>query len=350
MKYLIIHKLKIEFLIASISILLACCEKDEKMINLNNWQTIYQDTTMEMLGIRFLDQNTGFVLAGNTLVLDSLRGRVNVFKTTDAGKTWTKFACLLPSYNDNIGNFIAIDNHTLLGIGTSIYKSSDNGYSWINLYPEHVSGCGIWDISLIDSLHWELADCSFITQTTDGGKTWFHSFKNDSFPAPFSLLSFPSSTNGYACGGASYDNQDFGFIAMTTNGGQSWAYINPEPWHSKNRTFPDINDLQFINEQIGFIFTIKGEIYKTYDGGNNWKLISKLPNVYSGYFMNENVGYCTDESHIYGTRNGGKTWNISYLYSSPNHDVKNIFDMFFLKSGEGYAITRNGIIIKLINP
>jgi len=261
--------LNIQFIVLFLIVLLTNCKKEDNTNYLNNWQTIYQDTTVWMTNINFLDKNTGFVLANNTNAIGSLRGRQFIIKTINAGQTWVKYACLLPTGNDVIGDIFPLNSTTLIGLGTSVYKSIDNGLNWINLYPTHNIGCGVWDMYMKDSVNWQLADCAFITQTTDGGKSWRRTFVKDTFPVPVSHISFPSNKVGYACGGGSWDYSQFGFIIKTTDGGSNWDYINPEPWYSQNETFPDVGNIQFITEQTGFIFTDDGRLCKTIDGGNN---------------------------------------------------------------------------------
>ena len=334
---------KILLILLFLSVFLACCKKDEPIIQINNWQTLYQDSSVWMSQIKFLDKNTGFVLAGNIMAIDSLRGRQFILKTTDAGKTWSKYPCLFPTYNDGARRMIPLNENTLLAGSYFLYISKDNGLNW-NKIDTNYTGLNIFDIYIKDSLNWIIADGNDITLTKDAGKT-FEKVLSTDFPVPFSHLAFPTNAVGYACGGTSDDSFSGGFIAKTMDGGQSWSVLYPEPWHSSNTSFPEANAIQFITEQIGFIFTENGEIYKTIDGGYNWKLITKKSFFYLGHFTSENTGFCTDTNNIYETIDGGKTWNCIYTYSKPTADV-NIIDMLFLKSGEGYAITRDGKIIK----
>jgi len=334
--------LQILFIILLPSTLFTYCKPDEPIQQVNNWQTIYQDSTVWMSHIRFLDKNTGFVLAGNTNAIDSLRGRQFIFKTTDAGRTWAKYASKYPTYNDVARIIVPLNENILIAGCYSLYKSTDNGLNWNILNPNY-KGLNIFDIYMKDSLNWILADGNDITFTNDGGLTFKKVLTTD-FNAPFSHLSFPTNMVGYACGGANDDYTAFGFIAKTIDGGQSWNILNPEPWNSNNKTFPTPNAIQFITEQIGFIFTINGEIYKTIDGGCYWTIIPKIIST-SGYFFSEDKGYSTNTKNIYKTNDGGKTWDIDFTIPS-NSNNSYILDMCFLKSGEGFAITPDSKIIK----
>jgi photosystem II stability/assembly factor-like uncharacterized protein len=333
--------LNLLLIILSLSVLLNGCNKDDDS---SNWKTIYTDSTVYMSDIHFFSKNIGFVLAGNNNVIDSLRGRQFIYKTTDAGNTWIKYACLFPTNSDGIVNFVPQDQNTLIGVGKSVYKSTDNGYNWTNIYPSHVSGCTVWDIYLKDSLTWLLADCSYITRTIDGGENWVHPLHNTTIPAPFSDLDFPSNSTGYTSGGVFHGYTNYGFIAKTVDGGQNWEYLNPEPWLSTNTYLPAIKVLRFISEDVGFMFTVTGDLYKTRDGGMNWVAIPPIQ-VTSGYFLTERIGYATDTKTLYKTYNGGNSWHTDFEIPEAENDFF-ILDMCFLKTGEAYFITSDGRIFK----
>lgn len=78
-------------------------------------------------------------------------------------------------------------------------------------------------------------------------------------------------------------------------------------------TTEDLNQIQFINNKIGFIAGNR-VILKTVDGGDTWVKIreSTKINFTSIHFENENLGYAggNDEtySHLYKTTDGGLTW------------------------------------------
>jgi photosystem II stability/assembly factor-like uncharacterized protein len=77
-------------------------------------------------------------------------------------------------------------------------------------------------------------------------------------------IDFPTSTTGYIVG-------DSATILKTTDGGQSWAQI-PLTGITINPWALSITDVEFVDEQIGFIVfqsNVDGP-YKTVDGGNTW--------------------------------------------------------------------------------
>lgn len=73
-----------------------------------------------------------------------------------------------------------------------------------------------------------------------------------------------------------------------------------------------VEDVFFINEEIGWISTSSGGIFKTEDGGINWQkqqtqTQSALTQI---RFTDENFGWASDDGYwdILITKNGGKTW------------------------------------------
>ncbi|RMD91281.1 MAG: hypothetical protein D6813_07940, partial [Calditrichaeota bacterium] len=121
-----------------------------------------------------------------------------------------------------------------------------------------------------------------------------------------------SSTVGYAAG-------EQGSFLKTVNAGIDWELLS----------FPrriDINKIQFINENLGWVAGQKENqvyLYQTSDGGISWKQQLKLPgDRISIFFLDKKTGWVAVDSTIYYTIDSGKTFEIrstlqsviSYLY------------------------------------
>ncbi len=84
-----------------------------------------------------------------------------------------------------------------------------------------------------------------------------------------------------------------------------WNLINPRPFEA------NINSSFFLNENIGWVACDYGEIYKTIDGGENWKLqpTGTTARLFSIYMVNQNLGFCVGwDGIILKTTNGGLSW------------------------------------------
>ncbi len=187
-----------------------------------SWQNISPDSTDAGLGLaqgQFLDQNTGFLAAGNQF-----------YATTDQGVTWSQST--LPGYAESM-DFIDA-NHGTVGLfdGTFFYAGG-------------------------------------MASTSDGGSTWNNSWLNETQTVIEKVIQF-NSTVAYAspatAGG--YGHHKF---FKTTDNGLSWDTIFVPDALSES----SLNGMDFKDELNGTAvvssFNIS-YIYQTDDGGMNWIL------------------------------------------------------------------------------
>jgi len=107
-----------------------------------------------------------------------------------------------------------------------------------------------------------------------------------------------------------------GKLLKTKNGGQSWDQI---------AQFDSLyfEQIQFIDNDYGFICGENNTIMKTSDGGDTWidcHIMQESDNnlIYGMYFINEQTGLVSvlksengnTSSKIYQTSNGGETWEL----------------------------------------
>ncbi len=333
------------FVILVIPFLSSCERKDNLIKQNNNWQSIYQNDDLDLLSIKFLDKNNGFVFGSLTTYTRPYWQLL--LTTTDGGNTWTSDTCKL---TDRIyGGVFPLDKKQILGIGDHIYKSSNTGESWTDITAQLSVGGRTFGSYIIDSLTWIFTRSGEIYRTNNGGQTWQLVY-NISPGAIYENFTFPSSSVGYAStGGVIMDiapgyGGSSGSILKTYDGGQSWNKLNPEPWKSNGGSMPYIIALQFITDQIGYIATYNSKLYKTLDGGNNWSLVHD--NHYSNglqHFVSEKVGYFSDGTTVYFTNDGGKTWKVDNYNDTQGSDI---LYWTFLETGQGYALTRDHRILK----
>lgn len=168
-----------------------------------------------------------------------------------------------------------------------------------------------------------------IVKTIDGGLNWVQ--KNSGTTAYLEEVEFGSPNVGYIIGGAkllktldageswssipvegsnyfnglSCLNENTFFVGVnciikkTTNGGASFVTI------SNNNIEGCIRDIQFINESVGY-FTDDFYLYKTTDGGSNWAIIHDY--VSSFFFLNEDIGFINSGGELSKTIDGGENY------------------------------------------
>jgi photosystem II stability/assembly factor-like uncharacterized protein len=329
-------------------ILLACMRRDNPVIQADNWQTIYQNTDLDLFSIRFLNASKGYVLAGLSSEHTSPNWEL-ILTTSDSGNHWSADTCKFPTIDDSSGDIFPLEDGVLLSIGSHVYRSDDNGKIWVDLTPNFVYGARINYLYIIDSLNWLIAQGVSILRTNDAGHSWQIVFKTD-LMGSFDKLSFPSKEVGYAnVGIINFDGPgSVGQIVKTVDGGHTWAVLNAEPWKSGGIYIPFIYALQFISDQVGYLSTYgEYKLYKSTDGGDNWLVMHKNNNTTGlEFFVSEKLGYYSDGETIFVTNDSGKSWNVDYFNNAPNSDI---LTWTFIGNGQGYAITRDHRIIKRIN-
>jgi len=100
----------------------------------------------------------------------------------------------------------------------------------------------------------------------------------------------------------------------------------------------DLHNVFFASDSIGWITTHKtGEILHTNDSGNNWFLQAKLDSMYIEdiYFLNKNVGWISGQyGLVFKTVDGGKNWEKHKIAD----DKSWIYSLHFFNKKKGIAV------------
>ena len=176
-----------------------------------------------------------------------------IYKSTDAGTTWTKLANGLPS--GDIGRVgLAVSPacpdilYTVIeasGGGSGLYRSDDGGASWTNMGDGIVVGSDYYNRIYADpkDANKVYSMDSYAQVTEDGGKSWrLLSLKNRHFD-DHALWIDPKETSHLILGGD-------GGIYHTFDGGANWEFKNNLPVTQCYRVSVD-NALPFYNVYTG---------------------------------------------------------------------------------------------------
>ncbi len=252
-------------------------------------QSTPQTSGMHITSIHWLDPYFGYITAGN---------RVHV--TTNGGVSWTA------------SNYSEHDTVTEVIMESSLVRDA-------HFIDNLVGFAAGWNI---------LSGNDYIMKTVDGGIHWnIVHLANPEAELFQGLVNvhFTSATHGIATGKR-------GHIVRTIDGGNSWAA-------DFSLTNEDLNDLHFLDTQIGFLVG-NNTLFKTIDSGLTWTAVNTPggQGFVSGFFTSLTHGtLITSLGQIYTTTDGGANWSLNLV------ELGVAFRVFYTDPVTGY-IVGNGVL------
>ena len=275
--------------------------------------------------IRFIDKNTGFITGG------WLGG--NIYKTSDAGKTWEN---ILTTAGSPSGIGISQDGNEIYIVGNAagygstsnaghfIFHSNNSGESWnkiselngeVDFYSTNFFNDGI---GFLFGGYYN--DGGIAYKTTDFGITWRSlpvqanwNFRKCFYISPEIIVAIADS------------------VYITKNGGDSWQTIH---------VFENSANFSFISADT--IYATYGQVaYKSTDGGSTWDSIRSGDEYYYNiHFTDSKRGILIGFNQIEITNNGGDTWKTY------QHNLERVFravcyageDTIFIGGTEGVIL------------
>jgi len=306
------------------------------------WERIESPTDQNLQSVYFVDSLYGWAVGDSGTIIHTSNGGTD-WEIQD-GKNNNKIVDVF-FLNRNLG-WASSWNTSSVPVGTELLKTTDAGKNWnIETYPDE--NIFIQCILFIDSLNgWMGGALHAFVRTTDGGITWSQVEIDSSALAfyPVANIKFLNSRIGYACGGFF---ESAGVVWKTTDGGDIWyaidpIYAPPDPIHEIH-IFDSLNVLG-----VGGDFELFGvEMIRTSDGGLSWDFesIGVLGIAWDLDFRNGNEAWSPLGFELIYSLDAGSTW-----ISIPTPDSSLIFDIIFPDSLHGFAVGREGAIIKYNPP
>ena len=241
------------------------------------------------------DPNVIYVGGGEKTVRGNVSSGYGVWKSIDAGKTWS-FSGL---ENSRHIPRISIDpnDHNIVYAGVlgdiykstedrGLYKSINGGESWEKILFSNKDS-GIVDLiidptnsRIIYASTWNVkrtpyslssgGDGSALWKSVDSGKTWKEISLNLGFPdSTLGIIGVTVSPANNNKVWAIVENKDKGGLYLSNDGGESWGIVNSErklrqrAWYY-TRVYADSQD-----ENLVYVLNVR--YHKSFDGGKNFK-------------------------------------------------------------------------------
>lgn len=279
-------------------------------------------------------QNHGNFPGGQTFKIEQSTGIIpssdsSIYISRDTGSTWFKTTGspgtpLISNWCDIIGTDTIFVLKSVNNFVAALYKSVNRGDSW-ELINNNIDQFYNTSIDFITSQIGYALKPGGIYKTSDGGVSWQQLY-NVSSSANVICMKFYDTLRGVAY-------RELTGMLRTIDGGLNWAV--------SNQVVDDIHDIFYTDPLNLFAAGDDGVVYKSADGGSTWTWISPSGRIdaydlYSQFFFTANDGFITGHrGRLLRTRNGGISWEPH----SPTYI--NVTSISFGNEFTGYASTWN---------
>lgn len=248
----------------------------------------------------------------------------SIVKTQDGGNTWEVINSEISTQIKEIGFFNHLDGFAITwnATGGDLIRSYDGGYNWE--YDTIVPNGEFYNMRIYGSTCYLFNKSSQLMKSTNAGEDW-ELYDIPSFPPGYGYwdMQFVNDNTGYLC-------NTMGTLVKTNDGGVTW--VDKSLLDEYNFT-----SLFFINEEKGWLIDYNGKtILRTQSGGNGWTF-TNLGEDYifqpeDIFFINEEIGFvATNEAVLFKTINGGDTWEEFYVFSGGYNA-----EIYFINENEGW--------------
>jgi photosystem II stability/assembly factor-like uncharacterized protein len=310
------------------------------------WNPIFDHESSQSIGsiaVAPSDPNIIYVGSGEGLHRPDLSVGNGIYKSTDAGKTWThlgltdgqQIPALAVDPRDPNHVFAAVLGHPYgPSADRGIYHSTDGGQTWQKVISkdENTGGSDVqFDPANPDILYasmWEMREGPWednngvngthggLFKSTDGGNTWkplTNGLPQDL--AQIYVAIAPSETKRlYATVGMSSGKLG---TYRSDDGGENWSQITTDPRPSGRIGGGDLAVPKVDPKNPDIVYTASTVTMKSVDGGKTWSGFRGAPggDDYQNLWINPNNGnvilLVSDQGAIV-TVNGGTTWSSWY--------------------------------------
>ena len=251
----------------------------------NNWSVVLSRDTMVSEGshidkVFFVNSNTGFAAGYGYHQGPPYTMILLLYKTTDRGITWDSIYGFYPTIVLGV-TFVNENTGFIISQASTIFKTTDMGVTWV--LKSAGTANNLYDICFINEQTGFVTGCSnLILKTTNTGENWVPIQVNYASNSFLVSIYFVNQTTGY------YIDIDEGWyygdcqwIYKTTNAGSNWhqQVISPPS---------NLTSLFFINPDTGFAAGGDGCYFRTFNGGGPIELQNISTSVPQNYELFQN--------------------------------------------------------------
>ena len=317
------------------------------------WTPIFDQESSQSVGAIAVAQsnpNIVYVASGEGLHRPDLSVGNGIYKSTDAGKTWThlglrdgqQIPALVVDPRDPNKVFAAVLGHPYgPNDERGIFRSTDGGSTWQKvLYKDENTGGSDVEIdpSNPDVLYaslWEAREGPWednnqfqgtgggLFKSTDGGTTWRP--LTNGLPKNLTQINVAiaaSQTSRLYATVATTDRGEYGSAAglgmyRSDDAGESWHVATTDPRPAMRIGGGDLSILRVDPKNPDVVYSVSIVVVRSTDGGKTWMSIRGAPggDDYQNLWINANdpkiIVVVSDQGAIV-TVNGGETWSSWY--------------------------------------
>lgn len=313
------------------------------------WVPIFDEQptgSVGALAVAESDPNVIYVGSGEGLHRPDLSVGDGIFKSIDAGKTWTHLAALrdgqqiaeiIVDPRDPNKLLVAVAGHPFgPNEERGIYLSRNGGKTFEKVLGKG-SDIGGWDLvfdpgnsNIVYASLWESREGPWenarwdgtgagIFKSRDGGKTWQQlkaGLPDGITQASLSIA--PSNTKRLFAAVRTPESTRF---YRSEDAGESWSYVDTDRRPTNRIASGDLGDIQFDPKNADVVYVASIVAWRSTDFGKTWKAFRGAPggDDYQQMWINPSDGDIIAMSSDQGaiiTLNGGKTWSSWYNQST----------------------------------
>jgi photosystem II stability/assembly factor-like uncharacterized protein len=307
-----------------------------------SWENMSDDFFGGSIGaieVASSDPNVIYVGGGEKTVRGNVSSGYGIWKTEDAGKTWTQSGLEKGRHIPRIA--VHPKNHDVVYAAVlgniykptqerGVYKSTDGGKNWRRtLFANENAGAvdliidpnnprilyaSTWNVRRTPYSLSSGGEGSALWKSTDSGETWKEISKNKGFPKDtLGIIGVTVSPANGERVWAIVENKEKGGVYRSDDGGETWTNINSErklrqrAWYY-TRIYADSKD-----EDIIYVLNVR--YHKSTDGGKTYSTYNAPHGDHHDLWIapeNPNRMIIGDDGGAQITYDGGETWSTYY--------------------------------------